>query len=94
MTGCLPAGPTRLRGSSALPSPESTPASANRWSPRTVCPEFGAAITVDNDGYGRFSGEVQLVRSDLPVDGRVNVAGWRTLAAFWRTVSAEEINLF
>ena len=31
--------------------------------------------TMDNDGYGRYSGEVQLVRSDLPADSRVNVVG-------------------
>ena len=33
------------------------------------------SITLDNDGYGRYSGEVQLVRSDLPADSRVNVVG-------------------
>ena len=30
---------------------------------------------MDNDGYGRYSGEVQLLRSDLPADSRVNVVG-------------------
>lgn len=30
---------------------------------------------MDNEGYGRYSGEVQLVREDLPADSRVNVVG-------------------
>ena len=43
--------------------------------PENCLPRVRGSITVDNDGYGRYSGEVQLVRSDLPVDGRVNVIG-------------------
>lgn len=33
------------------------------------------AITVDNRLYGRYSGELMLLREDLPADGRVNVIG-------------------
>ncbi len=33
------------------------------------------SITVDNEGYGRYSGEVQIIRSSLPADNRVNVIG-------------------
>lgn len=33
------------------------------------------SITVDNKNYGRYSGEVQLIRQPLPADSRVNVAG-------------------
>lgn len=32
-------------------------------------------ITVDNREYGRYSGEVQLLRRTFPADGRVNVIG-------------------
>ncbi len=32
-------------------------------------------ITVDNRNYGRYSGELMLMREDLPADGRVNVIG-------------------
>lgn len=32
-------------------------------------------ITVDNEGYGRYSGELQLIRWDLKADSRVNVIG-------------------
>lgn len=32
-------------------------------------------ITVDNRHYGRYSGELMLMREDLPADGRVNVIG-------------------
>lgn len=33
------------------------------------------AVTVDNSLYGRYSGEVQLLREALPADSRVNLAG-------------------
>ena len=32
-------------------------------------------VTMDNIGYGRYSGEVQLMRTDLPADEKVNVIG-------------------
>ena len=32
-------------------------------------------ITIDNRGYGRYSGEVMMIRQDLPADPRVNVIG-------------------
>ena len=32
-------------------------------------------ITVDNCGYGRYSGELMLIREPLPADSRVNVIG-------------------
>ncbi|MCD7034801.1 MupG family TIM beta-alpha barrel fold protein [Metabacillus sp. GX 13764] len=33
------------------------------------------SITMDNDGYGRYKGEIQITLSDLPRDERVNVIG-------------------
>ena len=33
------------------------------------------SITVDNQRYGRYSGEVQLLRTSFPADERVNVIG-------------------
>jgi len=30
-------------------------------------------ITIDNDEYGRYSGEIQVTKKDLPADERVNV---------------------
>lgn len=36
--------------------------------------QFGA-ITVDNEGYGRYQGEVQICKVDLPQDEKVNVIG-------------------
>ncbi len=33
------------------------------------------AITIDNETYGRYSGELQMIRSALPADSRVNVIG-------------------
>ena len=32
-------------------------------------------ITIDNENYGRYSGELQMIRSDLKADSRVNVIG-------------------
>ena len=31
-------------------------------------------ITIDNDGFGRYAGEVQIVQDVLPADERVNIA--------------------
>ncbi len=39
------------------------------------------SITIDNQAYGRYSGELQLLRSDFPADSRVNVIGCVTEAA-------------
>ncbi len=33
------------------------------------------AITIDNETYGRYSGELQMIREPLPADSRVNLIG-------------------
>ena len=33
------------------------------------------SITMDNEGYGRYCGEIMIARKDLPSDSRVNVIG-------------------
>ena len=33
------------------------------------------SITIDNENYGRYTGEIQIIRSDLKSDSRVNVIG-------------------
>ena len=33
------------------------------------------SITIDNENYGRYTGEIQIIRSDLKPDHRVNVIG-------------------
>ena len=38
-------------------------------------PRTTGSLTIDNIRYGRYSGEIMLVRSDLPADDRVNVIG-------------------
>ena len=43
---------------------------AYNCAPRTV-----GSLTIDNIRYGRYSGEIMLIRSDLPADDRVNVIG-------------------
>ena len=32
-------------------------------------------ITLDNDGYERYAGELQILNTELPADSRVNVIG-------------------
>ena len=43
--------------------------------PGTTAPRNRGSITIDNERYGRYSGEIMLVRSDLQPDPRVNVIG-------------------
>ncbi len=38
---------------------------------RRIC----GSVTIDNETYGRYTGEIQITRSDLPADSRVNVIG-------------------
>ena len=33
------------------------------------------AVTIDNENYGRYTGEIQIIRSELKADHRVNVIG-------------------
>lgn len=43
--------------------------------PLPPAPRKRGAVTMDNSGYGRYSGEIQLMRDELPPDPRVNVIG-------------------
>lgn len=43
--------------------------------PEHCIPRVRGSITVDNVDYGRYSGEVQLMRENFPQDDRVNVIG-------------------
>lgn len=43
--------------------------------PAGCIPRRRGSITIDNENYGRYSGEIQLIRRDLPADQRVNVIG-------------------
>jgi len=38
-------------------------------------------ITIDNEKYGRYAGEIQITKKDLPADERVNVLGQITAQA-------------
>ena len=41
-----------------------------------ICVERSmGAITIDNENYGRYTGEIQIIRSYLKADDRVNVIG-------------------
>ena len=39
----------------------------------TVERSFGD-VTIDNENFGRYSGEVQIIQDVLPADGRINIA--------------------
>ena len=43
--------------------------------PANCVPRTRGSLTIDNLRYGRYSGEIMLIRSDLPADDRVNVIG-------------------
>ena len=43
--------------------------------PKNCAMRHRGTITVDNRLYGRYSGELMLLREDLPADDRVNVIG-------------------
>lgn len=43
--------------------------------PAQCLPRDRGVITMDNREYGRYSGEIQLIRASLPADPRVNVIG-------------------
>lgn len=43
--------------------------------PKNCTQRSRGAITIDNENYGRYSGELQMIRSDLKADSRVNVIG-------------------
>ncbi|TDQ42980.1 MupG family TIM beta-alpha barrel fold protein [Aureibacillus halotolerans] len=43
--------------------------------PLSTKPRRRGTITIDNSTYGRYQGELQLVKRPLPIDQRVNVVG-------------------
>ncbi len=47
----------------------------DRVEPKGGQPRPRGSLTVDNALYGRYSGELQLIRQNLPPDERVNVIG-------------------
>ncbi|WP_214742158.1 MupG family TIM beta-alpha barrel fold protein [Exiguobacterium sp. s48] len=43
--------------------------------PRDIKERVLGSITIDNERYGRYAGEMQITKRDLPADERVNVIG-------------------
>ncbi len=43
--------------------------------PKNCIPRDRGCITIDNVNYGRYTGEIQMIRSPLTADPRVNVIG-------------------
>jgi uncharacterized protein len=43
--------------------------------PNTPQPRWRGSLTIDNRLYDRYTGEIQLIKEDLPADERVNVIG-------------------
>jgi hypothetical protein len=41
--------------------------------PEMIHERFAGSVTVDNIGYGRYMGEIQVVKHDLPKNEKVNV---------------------
>lgn len=57
---------------------------AVRIVPRSAYFRKRGMVTIDNQEYGRYSGEVQVVMSDLPADEKVNVAGRIVSGELWK----------
>lgn len=43
--------------------------------PENTTERVVGSITIDNERYGRYQGEMQIVKRDLPINGKVNVVG-------------------
>jgi hypothetical protein len=43
--------------------------------PKSQLPRIKGTITIDNNNYGRYSGELQITRNNLPANEKVNVVG-------------------
>ena len=54
--------------------------------PKNTKARLTGSITMDNDRYGRYRGEVQITLCDLPADERVNVVG-RVVEDDWLLLS-------
>lgn len=46
-----------------------------RINPGNIQPRKAGSITIDNERYRRYSGEIQVIIEDLPLDEKVNVIG-------------------
>ena len=60
----------RSQESRTTHKPDSVPTDAGAGLPRKA-----GSIAVSNSGYGRYEGELEIARVDLPGDERMNVAG-------------------
>ncbi len=52
--------------------------------PRNTVPRERGSVTIDNANYQRYSGELQVITSDLPSDSRVNVLGYVIPEDMWK----------
>ncbi len=43
--------------------------------PKNCVTRARGSVTIDNIGYARYSGEIQLTKADLPADEKINVIG-------------------
>lgn len=55
-----------------------------RVAPGKCAPRTRGTVTVDNENYGRYSGELQIVLADLPADPRVNCVGHVLPEDMWK----------
>lgn len=53
---------------------------SRQWHIEKILPENtderpAGSLTIDNQGYGRYAGEIEITKVDLPSDAKVNVVG-------------------
>lgn len=56
-------------------SEEARPKKKSSVLPRSTFERTAYSVTMDNEEYLRYAGELQIVKKDLPADSRVNVIG-------------------
>lgn len=56
-------------------SEESRISKKSKVSPSNIMDRAAYSVTIDNNKYGRYEGELQIVKKDLTCDPRVNVLG-------------------
>lgn len=59
----------------AVRSEQSRNLFAAEITPQSTVTRLRGSVTVDNDAYGRYKGELQIVLGEMPADDRVNVIG-------------------
>lgn len=65
---------------------------AMKIKPRETAIRHPLCVSIDNEKYLRYSGEVQIVLKELPLDPRVNVVGYIATHDAWKLAYANDFD--